>query len=273
MRPQREKIFNIPGVVLVLVALLLGIHGLRQLLVPETDFTVLQRFAFVPARFTYAFDPERVSAAFNALESASEVRADALAAFLGDGSIQWWTPLTYAFLHGNWAHVGFNCLWFVAFGAAVARRFGVVRFLAFFCVTAVAGAALHYITHLADLAPVIGASAVVSATMAAVARFAFQGGPPFGDMPVDVGPDEAEAPFQPAAPPLRELLKDRRVLAFVGTWFLLNLIFGIVPLPTGLGDSTVAWEAHVGGFLAGFFLFPLFDPPASPPLPKRDRLT
>ncbi len=262
MRPEREKIFNIPGVILALVGILVAIHALRGLLTPENDLNLLQRYAFVPGRFTFAFDPDKVSAAYNALAQSDELRAQIARFFLGDGEIHWWTPLTYAFLHGNWAHVGFNCLWFVAFGAAVARRFGVVRFLAFFCVTAVAGAAAHYLTHVADLDPVIGASAVVSGTMAAAARFAFQRGAPLGDaLRGDTASDEPQASFRLEAPPVREILKDRRILAFLGSWFLLNLIFGVAPLPTGLGDSPVAWEAHIGGFLAGFFLFPLFDPP------------
>ena len=40
-----------------------------------------------------------------------------------------------------------------------------------------------------------------------------------------------------------------------------NLLFGLgsVSLVTGENQS-VAWEAHVGGFLAGLLLFSLFDP-------------
>ncbi len=32
----------------------------------------------------------------------------------------------------------------------------------------------------------------------------------------------------------------------------------------GVTDATVAWQAHVGGFLAGLLLFPLFDPVRAP---------
>ena len=38
------------------------------------------------------------------------------------------------------------------------------------------------------------------------------------------------------------------------------VINGVVSVPFGGSDGPIAWEAHVGGFLAGFFLFPLFDP-------------
>jgi membrane associated rhomboid family serine protease len=61
-------------------------------------------------------------------------------------------------------------------------------------------------------------------------------------------------------------LLDRRVLAFLVLWFIGNLLFGtgIVTIPGA--EQSVAWEAHIGGFLAGLFGFALFDPPP-PPLP------
>ena len=67
-----------------------------------------------------------------------------------------------------------NSLWFVALRQRVARRFGTVRFLLFFAVTAAAGAGAHLITHAGEVFPVIGASAAVSGMMAAAMRFAFQ---------------------------------------------------------------------------------------------------
>jgi membrane associated rhomboid family serine protease len=30
--------------------------------------------------------------------------------------------------------------------------------------------------------------------------------------------------------------------------------------PFGISDASIAWEAHLGGFLAGLVLFPLIDP-------------
>ena len=43
-------------------------------------------------------------------------------------------------------------------------------------------------------------------------------------------------------------------------WFGLNLLFGLgSPTLMGAGQS-VAWEAHIGGFLAGLLLFSFFDP-------------
>jgi membrane associated rhomboid family serine protease len=272
MAPERERIFNIPGVVLALVVILLAIHGLRALLTPEHDLQLLQRFAFVPGRFTFAFDPDMVSHAYNEVARKEEMKAEIARYFLGDGDVQWWTPLTYAFLHGNWAHVGFNCLWLVAFGAAVARRFMAMRFLVFFVVTAIAGALMHFLTHMADLEPVIGASAVVSGTMAAATRFAFQPGAPLGET-LGLGHRHGDAgTYRLPAPPLREVFKDRRVVSFLAVWFLVNFVFGYFSLQLGAADATVAWEAHIGGFLAGFFLFPWFDPKIEQQVPQTEEM-
>ncbi len=88
--------------------------------------------------------------------------------------------VTYSLLHGSWMHFGVNAVWLLAFGSAVARRFGAMRFLAFFAVTAAAGAAMHLLTNSGSQAPMIGASASISGAMAAAMRFAFQRGGPLG---------------------------------------------------------------------------------------------
>ena len=55
------------------------------------------------------------------------------------------------------------------------------------------------------------------------------------------------------------MLSDRRVVSFLVVWFGLNLLTGLAGAGLGLGDATIAWQAHIGGFLAGLLLFPLFD--------------
>ena len=156
-------------------------------------------------------------------------------------------------------HLGINAVWLLAFGSAVARRFGPLRFLLFFAVTAAAGAAMHLATHYGELVPMVGASAAISGFMAAAMRFAFQGGGPLGLWPRH----EAHAYHVPAAP-LRVALGDPRILAFLAVWFGLNMLLGLGSLSLAGEDQQVAWEAHIGGFLAGLLLFPLFDPVRAP---------
>lgn len=262
MRGRQEKIFNLPSEILWIMALLVAIEGFSQFVTPETYLNILRHFAFVPGRFTFSFDPSRVTDAYNAIPEDAEFRAQAALFFLGDGKPQWWTPLTYAFLHGGWLHVGFNCLWFAAFGSAVARRFGTRRFLVFCVAAALAGAAAHYVTHIADLQPVVGASATVSGVMAAAVRFVFQPGAPLDESLGFTEHVHADHAYRQPALPLRDILSNRSAISFLGFWFLANFLFGTIPMPLGGADATVAWQAHIGGFLVGLLAFRWFDPPA-----------
>ena len=263
---HRERMFNLPGVVMGLFAVLALVHGLRDfVLTDEQDAWTLLTFAFVPGRFTLMIDPAGVSDALGALKGPdAELRQQAALFFLGDGKVQWWTWLTYAFLHANWTHLAVNSLWLAAFGAPVARRFGAWRFLLFFAVTAVAGALAHYLMHRYDVTPVIGASASVSGLTAAAIRFVFQPNAPLGlGLGAGLAGEEEAAYLQPALP-LGRILKDSRVLPFLLVWFAVNFVFGASSEPLGLTSGPVAWEAHAGGFLAGLVLFALFDPVRRP---------
>ena len=234
MTPPRERIFNVPGAVLALALLLVAIHLIREYLLSERQADeLLTLFAFSPARY-------------------AAVAPLWLPAWWGP---QLWTFVTYAFFHANFPHVFFNMIWLVAFGPPIARRFGPLRFLIFCAATAAAGAAAHLVTHLGELAPMIGASATVSGAMAAAMRFVFQRGGPLGM----IGHGEQESYHVPAAP-LTTMLRDPRILAFLAVWFGVNFIFGVGAVSMPGTEGTVAWQAHVGGFLAGLLGFSLFDP-------------
>jgi len=163
--------------------------------------------------------------------------------------------LTYPFLHGSWTHVIMNGLWLLAFGAPVGRRIGPVRFMALFFTASIAGALLFLAVHPEQSGPVIGASAGVAGLTGAVVRFAFR---------------RYRAPSDVTGP-LADL-SDRNVIFFVLFWFAMNLVTGLLGVAQGAEFSAIAWEAHMGGFVAGLVLMPLFDPPARFDLPFR-RLT
>jgi membrane associated rhomboid family serine protease len=238
---KREPLFNIPTVVVAVLALLALIHGVRTLLLSnEQDIVFLLSFAFIPARY-----------------DGSLVLGGPLPGGLGADI---WTFVTYSLIHADWTHFMVNAVWLLAFGSAVARRFGTLRFLAFYAVTAAAGAGLHLATHAGEQFPMIGASAAISGTMAAAMRFAFQRGGPLGLLRGD-----DESAYRVPAIPLTGVLRDARVLIFLAVWFGINIIFGLGSLPFTGSDQAVAWEAHIGGFLAGLLLFSWFDPPARSP--------
>ncbi len=256
--PGREPIFNLPFVVLMLLAVLTLIHAARVFFVsPEADLQILATYGFVPARFGFLVDPSAVLGHLNTVARSSDMQGQVGQYFLTyapPGKL-WFTPLSYAFLHGDWTHLIFNCVWLAAFGSPVARRFGPARFLLLGVVGAVAGAFFYLMFHIVELAPLIGASAAISAYMGAAARFVFQPGAFFFS---GEGPETPLLNTPPLAS-LPQMLANRQTLAFVGFWFAANLLFGVGGQGLGFSSAPIAWEAHIGGFLVGLLLAPLFD--------------
>ncbi|MFC3692038.1 rhomboid family intramembrane serine protease [Chenggangzhangella methanolivorans] len=235
MPSQREPAFNAPASVLALLGACVAVHVVRSLIGENADIDVILRFAFIPARY----DP------------ASPYAAD----FLGGDAAKVWTFVSYAFLHGDWMHLAVNSVWMLAFGSAVAWRFGSARFLVFSAVTAAAGAATHLAFHFGTPLPVVGASGAISGQMAAATRFIFEAGGPLGAFRRN-----GREAFLAPAEPLSRAIRRPQVIVFLVVWFGMNLVFGLGGVPFSEEGATVAWEAHIGGFLAGLALFPLFDP-------------
>lgn len=241
LRTSSEPIFNVPGVVAGLIAVLLLVHGLREwVLSGEIDNDLLRLFAFWPIRYESSLLGSGV--------------------FPGGVAADVWTFVSYAFLHGGWDHLILNSVWLLAFGTPVARRFGPLRFTAFFALTAAGGALAHLAAHAGMPVPMIGASAAISGFMAAAMRFVFQRGGPLRL----IGSDQNDAYRVPALP-LTAVLRNSRVLMFLGVWFGLNLLFGLTSFGVGGTDQAIAWQAHIGGFVAGLFGFALFDPVKATP--------
>ena len=253
--PRREPIFNMPGVVSASVLILLAIHLIRTLVLSEEgDLGLLLDFALIPARWTLELDPTGVPDLLRDATGPEGSARAALARYLvAEADPKWWTALSYGALHGSWAHVGLNSVWLAAFGTPVARRCGTGRFLALLGLGTIAGGVAHAFLNPTSVSPLIGASAGISALTAAAARFVFA--PTYGrfwNRPDLAGPGPAQS--------IPELLRNRSAALFLAIWFATNLLFGLLSPPLGVVDASVAWEAHIGGFLAGFLLFPWFDP-------------
>jgi len=217
MPQSNPPMFNIPKVAAITMGVIVICHIIRVWLVPDrfgADFILL--FAAIPARYSD------------------------LGGLLPYPFSAWYTPLSHAFVHADWTHLLINMAWMLAFGSAVAKRFGTLRFLALFVVSVLVGFVFHLASHWNDFGPMIGASGAVSAFMGAAIR-----------LQRDV--------TRPVLS-LVESFKNRGFLAFVAIWFALNLFVGLQPgLVAGEG-SLIAWQAHVGGFLTGLLLFRFFDP-------------
>lgn len=221
--PGHEPVFNLPGVVLAMLLVMLAAQvGIDVLLDPRALYEIYVQAAFIPQR--YAHDPS------------------------GQDWAYFWSPVSYSLLHGGYAHLVLNAFWLAAFGSVVARRIGALRFLTFWIFSAAAAAAMFLVFHWSDQSVMIGASGVVSALMGAASRFAFGR---------ETGFRRDLAHLNPRLS-LVEALTNRMVVGFLAVWFGLNVL-AAAGFSFGMADSAIAWEAHVGGFLFGFLGFGLFD--------------
>ena len=217
------------------MSLLLAVIHLRVLLPPELENWTIDVFGFIPKRY-----------------DSTLLDVD----FPGGAGAKVWTFVTYSLLHANLSHIGFNVLWLLPFGSALARRFGAMRFYIFMAVTAAAGALAHLVTHEHALAPMIGASASVSGAMAAAHPLCLRAGQLPVVLPWRCGCRRkgsgavivAGAAQRPRAGVSRGVVRRQHRLRR--------------RLDCDRHDegASVAWQAHIGGFLAGLLLFSLFDP-------------
>ena len=227
---QREPIFNVPGVVLGLLAAFFAVHLLRWALPAEEYAWLTTALAFIPAR------------------------VGGMAADLPGGRIAAVTAfVTHQFVHGDLAHLLINSAWLLAFGTPVARRTDPVRFLAFFFITGIAGALLYLAVNGNVPVMVVGASGAISGLMGAAFRFLFRS-------IADGGPLGLANSRSTPLMPLAETLSDRRILMAVAGWTALNVLLALGA--SGLTEAAgIAWEAHLGGFYAGLLLYGFFDRP------------
>ncbi|MDR7031991.1 rhomboid family intramembrane serine protease [Mesorhizobium sp. BE184] len=219
--PRREPVFNLPRIVQAIIALCAGVHVLRTyVLTDEQDFELLVRAAFIPIRYSGRYDFE-----FYALSS----------------------PFTYTFLHGGFMHLAVNMVWLAAFGSPLANRIGALRFALFFAATGLAAAFFFWAIHPLTQAPLVGASGAISGMMGAAARFAFR-----------IDRSSGKSAFGGPPLPFSAVFRSRGVLTFLAVWMVINLVTGLIGVVPG-ADDQIAWEAHIGGFLAGFLGLGFFD--------------
>lgn len=222
-KQKKPPIFNLPGVILFWLVVLLAVHVVRETFLSEQlGLELLINTAFIPQRYVLPMSEQ--------------------------GIPYFTSAFTYSLLHGGYAHLIVNGLWFAAFGSIVARRWGVVRFCIFWVTSSIASAAFFALLNWGEITFVIGASGVVSALMGAATRFAF---------PLSGRFNREKAHFLPRQS-FVEIFQNKTVLVYLAFWFGISLIPAFGANLTGSVNS-VAWEAHIGGFLFGFLLFNVFD--------------
>lgn len=224
---KTPPIFNVPLVVLAVIFGLAAVHGALWVLGPDWQIYAIYLFAFIPVRLGGG---EPI-----ALMQGSQV----------------WSFLTYAALHGDFVHLGSNCIWLLIFSTPVVKRLGTLRYLALLVVTAIAGAAAMLPMHWGQFLIVVGASAMVSGCMAAAIPIMYAPGFRRG------GDVRSLTPLRPG-----ELLVNRSAVMFTSVFVVLQLVTGssqALGSTAFLEERIIAWEAHLGGFVAGLLCFYLFD--------------
>jgi membrane associated rhomboid family serine protease len=151
----------------------------------------------------------------------------------------WLTLLTSMFLHGGWMHLIGNMLYLWIFGNNIEDAMGHGRFIVFFLLCGVIAAMAQAVPQAASEIPVIGASGAISGVLGAYLLLY-----PHARVLVLI--------------PLGFILHTVRLPAVwvLGFWFVLQLLNSLM---TASEQGGVAWGAHLGGFVAGAALIPLFS--------------
>jgi len=153
---------------------------------------------------------------------------------------------TSMFLHGGWLHLLGNMLFLYIFGDNVEDRFGHFRYLAFYLVAGVAAAATQVYFNPDSEMPMVGASGAIAGVLGAYV-FLFPTARVVTLIPIFFFFQIVELP----------------AYLFLGIWFALQMVSGLLSLGIGGDAGGVAWWAHVGGFAAGAVLFPFLRKPSS----------
>jgi membrane associated rhomboid family serine protease/nitroreductase len=149
------------------------------------------------------------------------------------------SPITHLFLHADWMHLIMNMAFFLAFGSAVGRRMGSAQMLVLYFLCGIAAAFFWASLYAPQEALLFGASGAVSGMVGAAAR-------------VSIWPSRHASSAIP-------FWRRSTIITFVVVWLLLNVVFGIFPELISTSYAGIAWEAHLGGFIAGFVLIGAFD--------------
>lgn len=155
--------------------------------------------------------------------------------------VKYWPFLTSMFLHGGWMHLLGNMWTLWIFGDNVEDRMGPLRFLIFYLFCGIVAGVVHVLTNPSSTIPTIGASGAISGVMGAYfVLFPFSRVITF--IPIFFYPVFVALP----------------AVTYLAVWFFIQFFNGVGSLLPGEQVGGIAWWAHVGGFLAGIVLSPLF---------------
>ncbi len=154
-------------------------------------------------------------------------------------SVSYWPFLSHIFLHSSWPHLIFTMWLLWIFGDNIEDRMGPLRYLLFYCLCGLLAGLLHQAMNPESVSPAIGASGALAGIFGAY-YFLFPG----ARIVISVF-------FLP-------IFFELPAIALLGLWVILQLYHLTTALAEVQTVAEVAWWGHVGGFIAGVFLHPLF---------------
>jgi membrane associated rhomboid family serine protease len=150
----------------------------------------------------------------------------------------WLTMFTSMFMHGGWMHLIGNMLYLWIFGDNVEDAMGHGRFVVFYLLCGVAAVLAQALPEPNSEIPMVGASGAISGVLGAYLLLY-----PHARVLVAI--------------PFGFILHTMRIPAglVLVLWFGLQLLSNAM---AQAGQGGVAFRAHIGGFVAGMLLIPIF---------------
>src|ERR1700722_2635608 len=146
------------------------------------------------------------------------------------------SPLTSMFLHGGWMHLLGNMLFLWIYGDNVEGAMGHARFLAFYLLCGIAAIVVQALSDPHSPYPIIGASGAISGVLGAYLLLF----PRARVLTLVLLPFFFTTVRMPA-------------MLLLLLWFAVQLISDLAAPSAG---ASIAFRAHVGGFLTGMLLVP-----------------
>ena len=162
--------------------------------------------------------------------------------------LNWQNLITSMFIHGGFAHLFGNMLFLYVLGDNVEDALGKVRYLVLYIGSGLGAALLQSFVNIWTgnlTTPMIGASGAISGILAAYVKL------------------YPHAKILTIIPPFIFFTFILPAWFFVGYWFFIQVMYALLT-PPGVGG--VAWYAHIGGFITGWFLVNILYPIKNPKL-------
>ncbi len=149
--------------------------------------------------------------------------------------------ITHMFLHGGFIHFLSNMWILWVFSDNVEDVMGPFRFVIFYVLCGLIALGGHVLFNLNSTVPVIGASGAIAGVMGAYLLL-YPRAQVLTLIPIFIFPFFIDLP----------------AVIFLGLWFFMQVMSGLLSSVAAQSVSGVAWWAHAFGFIAGMILLPFF---------------